>query len=225
MPATVIDALVVTLGLDKSKFEQGEREANKGIKKTKESALKAGKDMEAAGKQAAVFFSKLRNEAIMFVGALAGAAGIKSFTTNMVGAARGVGFTSQALDVGIRRLQAWQTAARMVGASASDMNAQLTESQNAVAMMRRGLLAPGVQEFFARGGQGNVQTMTAEQYLQARISVLQQIRARDGSVSDQRLAAQQMGLSDSLFNLFRKGNTAIGQMLVQAGKVDRFTKE
>lgn len=224
MPATVIDALVVTLGLDKSKFEQGSREADKGIKKTKESALKAGKDMEAAGKQAAVFFSKLRNEALMFVGVLAGAAGIKSFATNTIQGARALGFQSQALDMNIKRLQAWEKAARQAGATRADVDSQLKESQNAIGMTRRGLLAPGVQEFRLYGGQGDVQNMTPEQYLMARFAVIQRI-ARQHSVTDARLAAQQMGVSDGLFNFALQGNDKIDKQLSYFEKLSEFTQQ
>lgn len=224
MPFTIIDSLVVTLGLDASKYKQGSAQAQADLKKTREEAARTAKDMEESGKRAAAFFGKLRNEALMFVGVLAGAAGIKAFTTNTIRHARALGFQSQALDMNIKRLQAWEKAARQAGASGSDVTAQLAQSQNAIAMTRRGLLAPGVQEFRFYGGKGNVQGMTPEQYLLARFAVIQRIQKQSGTASA-RLAAQQMGVSDSLFNFALEGNGKIAGQLSYFQKLSGYTEQ
>jgi hypothetical protein len=45
---TLVDALVMTLALDPSKFTKGAKEAEASIKKTKESVAAHGKDIEGA---------------------------------------------------------------------------------------------------------------------------------------------------------------------------------
>jgi hypothetical protein len=60
---TIIDSLIVTLGLDSAGFEKGSRQSREAVNRTKADALLAGKDMEAAGKRGAQFFSQMRNEA------------------------------------------------------------------------------------------------------------------------------------------------------------------
>lgn len=221
---TVIDALVVTLGLDKSKFEQGEREANKGIKKTKESALKAGKDMEAAGKQAAVFFSKLRNEALMFVGVLAGYAGVKSFTRSIVDTGTSLGRMSTNLNMSVRDLRAWELAARNAGGSTAGIDAQLKESQNAVAMARRGFMPEGAQEFYLQGGTDIRQFKSGTDYLNARLAVVERIERTQG-IAAARLSASRMGLDDSQFSFFRLGASGVSASVDQFRKLAGYTKE
>ena len=45
-----IDELVLTLGIDASKFEDGRRKAEDSLKRTKDSAVKHAKDIEAGNR-------------------------------------------------------------------------------------------------------------------------------------------------------------------------------
>ena len=62
--ATTIDELVVKLGLDPSGFSKGQAEALADFKKTQEAAKKTAAQMESDGKQAARFYSNIKNEAL-----------------------------------------------------------------------------------------------------------------------------------------------------------------
>ena len=66
--ATVIDALVVTLGLDSSGFKKGQKETQDGLSKTRKEAEQTAKDMEAYGKRASSFFGSIRTELLALVG-------------------------------------------------------------------------------------------------------------------------------------------------------------
>jgi hypothetical protein len=55
---TIIDSLVVTLGLDSSGFKKGQTEVKKGLDDTRKNADQTAKDMEAAGKRAASFLAQ-----------------------------------------------------------------------------------------------------------------------------------------------------------------------
>ncbi|ALX93942.1 hypothetical protein AV650_10440 [Serratia fonticola] len=65
---TVIDALVITLGLDPSDFKRGSKEMTEEMKKQKKESEKLAKDMEAAGKKAASFFGSIKNELLALAG-------------------------------------------------------------------------------------------------------------------------------------------------------------
>ncbi len=116
--ATVIDALVITLGLDPTKFTEGQREALAAFKKTQESSTRTAKEMELRGKQAAQFFSKIRNEIIAFSAALIGATGLEQFIVRMTRADAAAGRTSKNLGVNVQDMTAWQHAAERMGGSA-----------------------------------------------------------------------------------------------------------
>ena len=105
MTGTVIDSLVVTLGLDPSDFTKGQKAAAESLIKTRDSAGVVAKDMEAKGKQAAAFFSQVKNEALGLIGVLLGSQGLESFvrqtTTSLVAmgnAARNIGMPIGELD-------------------------------------------------------------------------------------------------------------------------------
>ncbi|MDP1057286.1 hypothetical protein Q6324_27375, partial [Klebsiella pneumoniae] len=55
MAATVIDALLVTLGLDTSDFRKGQKDVSDDLKKQREDAKKTAKEMAEQGKKAASF--------------------------------------------------------------------------------------------------------------------------------------------------------------------------
>lgn len=70
--ATVIDSLVVELGLDPSKFNANRRKSLDAFKKTGEEAARTAKDIEASGKRAAEFFTGIKNAAIGLFTVMAG---------------------------------------------------------------------------------------------------------------------------------------------------------
>ena len=48
---TVVDSLILELSIDPKNFVKGQREAEVAETKTRDSLLRTGKDMEAAGKR------------------------------------------------------------------------------------------------------------------------------------------------------------------------------
>ena len=77
---TVVDSLVLTLGLDASNYKAGQQEFQADLKKTKEQANQTAKDLEASGKRAAEFFSQIKTEALSLIGILLGGKGLETFT-------------------------------------------------------------------------------------------------------------------------------------------------
>ena len=82
--ATVIDALVVTLGMNAKGFKQGAAEVDSSLTHTREESAKTAREMEVRGKQAAMFFSKVRNEALALLAVFTAGMGIKSFVSSTI---------------------------------------------------------------------------------------------------------------------------------------------
>lgn len=104
---TVIDTLVVKLGIESAEFKKGSEEARDGMKKTREDADKTGKEMEASGKKAASFFGSIRTELLALVGVTLSAQGIKAFITSMTSDLMRLGIESRALDMSAKSLDGW----------------------------------------------------------------------------------------------------------------------
>ncbi|GEM_PF-636050 len=135
---TIIDSLVVTLGLDPSGFKKGQKEVKDGLSDTRSNADQAAKDMEAAGKRAASFFGSIRTELLALVGVTLSAAGVKTFITSMTSDLNRLGIESKALDISAKALDGWERAAAAAGSSAERITGNLSAFQNTLTKIRTG---------------------------------------------------------------------------------------
>lgn len=115
--ATVIDALVVTLGLDPKAFKTGIKQVDDGLNQTGKVAAKTGKGIEDAGKKGAEAMGRLRNEVLRTVAVFVGLAAIKSFVSGVTNSDAAVGRMARTLDMSIGQLSAWKQVAEQAGVS------------------------------------------------------------------------------------------------------------
>lgn len=136
--ATVIDALVVTLGLDPSGFNKGQKDVKGGLDDTRKQAEQTAKDMEAAGKRAASFFGSIRTELLALVGVTLSVQGFKNFISGMTDNLQQLAVNSQSLDMSAKSLDGWQRAAEAAGSSAEKITGTLSGFQNVLTQIRTG---------------------------------------------------------------------------------------
>lgn len=208
--ATIIDALVVTLGLNAKGFTQGAAEVGKSLKRTTDESSRTARTMEANGKQAAQFFSKVRNEALALLAVFTAGVGLKNFTANTISGAASLGQMSQNLTMSTERLSAWQKAAERAGGSAEGITAQLKESSDQVAKFKRGMAAESLPGFFQYGGKVD-DLKDGNTYLLARSRIIADLYKTDRARAA--LAAQQMGIGDGQFDLLKQGPAALEQLV------------
>ncbi|QDJ35829.1 hypothetical protein CBR67_03720 [Bordetella hinzii] len=208
--ATIIDALVVTLGLDPKAFKLGAAEVNKALRSTSQESAKAAREMEDRGKQAALFFGRVRNEALALLAVFTAGLGIKNFTANTIQGASSLGLMSDNLSMTTERLQAWQRAAERAGGSAEGITAQLKQSAIEVEKYRRGMSPETLPGFLQFGGKLE-DLKDGNTYLLARARIVSEIyktnRARAA------LAAKLMGISEEQFNFIRQGPDEIQKVI------------
>jgi hypothetical protein len=203
--ATVIDALVVTLGLDAKDYKAGSDKARKSLKDTSDEADRTAKNMEARGKQAAEFFGKLRNEALALLAVFTAGVGIKNFVENTVTSASNLGRLSDNLGITTERLMAYQRAAERMGGTQEGMVSQLKESSNAVASFKAGMMTESTGKSFFYGLKQE-DLKDGESYLLARSKIIAEIYKTDKPRAA--LVANQMGISEEQFNLLKQGPEA-----------------
>lgn len=136
--ATIIDALVVTLGLDATGFKKGQKDVKGGLDDTRKQSEQTAKDMEAAGKRAASFFGSIRTELLALVGVTLSVQGFKNFITGMTDNLQQLAVNSQSLDMSAKSLDGWQRAAEAAGSSAEKITGNLQAFQNLVTTFRGG---------------------------------------------------------------------------------------
>lgn len=114
----VVDALLVTLGLDASQFRNEQNLAILDFKKTQVQAGQTAKAMEAEGKRAAQFFSNIKTEALSLMGVLLGGKGLTEFVGSATRDMAALGREAKNIGVAVPMLDAFRMAVERNGGSA-----------------------------------------------------------------------------------------------------------
>ena len=138
MAATVIDALLVTLGLDTSDFRKGQKDVSDDLKKQREDAKNTAKEMAEQGKKAASFFSSIKTELLALTGVTVTAGGLISFVKSTTSGLMDLSIQSKALGLSARELDGWSKSAEAAGSSAEKISASLQGFQGAIQGARVG---------------------------------------------------------------------------------------
>lgn len=131
MAATVIDALLVTLGLDTSQFRKGQQEVSDDLKKQREDAKNTAKEMAEQGKKAASFFSSIKTGLLALTGVTVTAGGLMSLVKNTTSSLMDLSIQSKALGMTARELDGFGKAAESAGSSFERITAALQGFQAA----------------------------------------------------------------------------------------------
>jgi hypothetical protein len=218
----VIDALVVTLGLDPAQYKRGQADAKKSIKATSDEAAHAAKEMEARGQQAALFFTKIRNEALALLAVFTAGMGLKNFTEHTILSTAALGRMSENLGMSAKDLAEWQLAAKNAGGTAEGITAALLDSQKEVAKFKLTGVTEGINKFLQYGGKAS-DLKDGNTYLLARARIISNLAKADPGRAQ--LVASQMGITPAEFNFLKQGPEAIeAARRAQAGLADELAR-
>lgn len=214
--ATVIDSLIVTLGLNATQFERGADRAERR-QTTLENRTRNSTKAMAAG------FSAVRNEVLLLAAAFTAGVGIKDFFSSTINNAANLGYLSANLSMSTERISAMQHASERAGGSVDGMTAQLKESVDTLAQLKLGM-GPneGLQWFFRLGGSSS-DLKDGNSYLMARSKIIHDMFQVDPGKAA--LMAKQMGISEDQFNFIKQGPQAIADLTAEMEKNSAVTKE
>lgn len=132
--ATVIDSLIVTLGLDNKDFQQGMKDTEKGLSDTRKNTDRVGKQIAASGKDAAEFFGQMQRSALKFFAVLTAGKGLINFTRDVVTTGANLSRLSKNLNISADTIHRWGKASELNGGSMEgflgtlqNLNNQVTE--------------------------------------------------------------------------------------------------
>ncbi|HVG90244.1 MAG TPA: hypothetical protein VNB54_02030, partial [Alphaproteobacteria bacterium] len=221
--ATIIDALVMTLGLDGKQFASGAKAANTAMRETSDEAKRRAAEIEASGKKAAEFFSKLRNEALALVAVFTAGVGIKRFVTDTIGGAAALGTMAKNLDMTTESLSAWEKANERAGGTAEGMLAQLKESAQELANVKMGRSSDAATEFYRMGGTDVRAMKDGNEFLLERSRILSEIYKKDPTRA--MVVAGRMGINQDTFDLIKQGPAAVLALVDAQRKNSQITQE
>lgn len=206
MAASVIDALVITLGLDTSGYDKGRKDVTEGMKKSRENAETTAKFMESQGKRASSFFSSIKNELLALAGVSLSAAGLTSFVKSTTSGLMNLSIQSKALGISAKQLDGWSKSAEAAGSSAEKITGTLNTFQNAIQSYRSGDASSPIFKALAllssdTGVTFDPSKMNSDEMLRGVSQALQKERSGDRA----RYLAQQLGIDDATLQSIRSG--------------------
>lgn len=131
MAKTIIEELIVELGLDDSKLVDQAREADRHLSDSKERIRKGGNEIESGVKRQRSAFAGLQRELVGILALFTAGAGIKQFIASTVQSDAAVGRLSKQIGVSTEDLSIWQGVLRQNGGSADSATNALSTLTNA----------------------------------------------------------------------------------------------
>jgi hypothetical protein len=128
---TLIDSLVVALGLDSSKFEDEAARLENAERKAKDAAQRRGRELEAGQRRQTEGFAKLTKATLAYASAFLGINSVTSFVERVITGDAAVGRLSRRIGESTEEISAWQGVLRGAGGSAEDAASDLSLLRNA----------------------------------------------------------------------------------------------
>ena len=203
---TVIDSLVVELGLDPTNFNLQQREAFETAKRLEAQQLKAAKNIEHGAGKASSALAATRTQAAGLIAMLTGG-GIIAFGSQINAADAAVGRLSRNIGVNVATITKWQGAARIFGGDAQSMAQSFTAMSDAFAGMQIGQMTPMIAELRALGAAGGhvIETFDSIETKWSKVAKnLQAINARDPATAG--LMGRRLGIDPALYDALISGN-------------------
>ncbi|PXW42174.1 hypothetical protein DET57_114166 [Klebsiella oxytoca] len=221
--ATVIDSLIVTLGLDSSKFSQGRKNVSDDMSKMRKDSEQTAKKMDEHGKQAASFFSRIRTELIALTGLALTFQGFKNFVSQTANNLSQLGYASQTLGMSAKELDAWEKSFSRFGATSQQVRGAMSSLQNDLAVMRnKGPISDSLINLTGRLGVslqndkgawksvGDIYTELADKF-QKMDAATRQMYGKD------------LGMSPEMVNFLAQGSKAVSEQLDYYEKMSNAT--
>ena len=140
--ATVIDSLLIELGLDTSKFDQNQKKSVEQLRKLDEQAQKTGKNIQKSADDIGDGFN-FAKDALMAFGSVLSFSAMKNFLADTTKTNIAIGNTSQLLGMSAAELKAWGQMAELVGGDLGSITDTFKNLQSNLAQVKMG----GGQEF------------------------------------------------------------------------------
>jgi hypothetical protein len=221
--ATIIDSLLVKLGLDSSEFDAGKRKVDKGLKDTGNEADKTGAKFKKSGKDGADGFGNVAASAAKFLALIGGTMAVKRFIEQTVESSAALDRLSKNLQEGVSTVSAWSNSAELAGGSAEGLQGtldMLSKSQTELQLTGQSQLIPyfsalGVSIADASGKARSGNDVLLD--LADRFSKMDRTTANN--------MGRMMGIDQGTMNLLLKGRKEVELMVARQKEYGAVTKQ
>ena len=221
--ATIIDSLLVTLGLDPSGFYAGKAKVDKGLKDTGNEADKTGDKLKGAGKKGAEGYENVAKSAAKFLALIGGTMAVKRFIEQTVESSAALDRLARNLNENVNAVSAWSNAAEVAGGSASGLQGSLdmlSQAQTELQLTGQSALIPyfsalGISMADVNGKAKPVSDILLD--LSDRFSRMDRTTANN--------MGRMMGLDQGTMNLLLKGRAEVETMIRRQKEYGAVTKQ
>lgn len=221
--ATIIDSLLVKLGLDSSEFNAGKTKVDKGLKETGNEADKTGAKFKKAGKDGAASFTNVAASAAKFLALIGGTVAVKRFIEQTVESSAALDRLSKNLQENVSSVSAWSNAAEQAGGSAEGLQGtldMLSKAQTELQLTGQSALIPyfsalGVSIADASGKARSGNDVLLD--LADRFSKMDRTTANN--------MGRMMGIDQGTMNLLLKGRKEVELMVARQKEYNAVTKQ
>ncbi|MEN6587308.1 MAG: phage tail tip lysozyme, partial [Sulfuricella sp.] len=211
--ATIIDTLIVKLGLDSSGFDNGKKKVDSSLKQSGKSAQEAGKQIKQSGKDGASGFEEVSKSALRFFAVLGGTMAIKNYVVQTIEASDAMGRLAKNMGLTVQTVSSLSNAAEMMGGDAAGMQNSLdmiSRAQTELMLTGQSSLIPylaalGVSLADVRG-----KALPMNEVL---INIGQALKERTPNRQSAFNMGRMMGIDADTLNLILEGRDAVNSML------------
>ena len=136
---TIVDALLVTLGLDSREFKAGAAETRRDMDETKEKAKETAEELKKQGERGAEFFDKLKDHALEFFGVIGSGWALLSMADGIIKSRTEMFHLKEQTGMATEEISKWQNAVKIAGGSTEEFNASLKGLGGNLVAIEKGL--------------------------------------------------------------------------------------
>lgn len=215
----IIDAFVVSLGIDPSNYQREIKKYRDDRKRLSQEDQKYNREQEDSQRRITTGFRNLRNEAVGFLTVMAGASTIQQFASNLLQGDAATGRFASNMGLATERVGAWEEAVKRAGGTAQEGRALI------------GSMASAFQSLQLTGSTGHDADLkglgVTAQDLQSPEQALLRIAEASQRMPRAEFTArlQRLGVSDAGITLLSKGRAELEKMLVEMERMGVASKE
>jgi hypothetical protein len=220
--ATIIDSLLVKLGIDSSEFDAGKNKVDKGLKNTGSEADKTGAKLKKTGKDGAEGFANVAASAAKFLALIGGTMAVKRFIEQTVESSAALDRLSKNLQENVSTVSAWSNAAEQAGGSAEGLQGtldMLSKAQTELQLTGQSQLIP---YFSALGVSVADASGKARSGADVMLDLADRFSKMDRTTANN--MGRMMGIDQGTMNLLLKGRKEVELMVARQKEYSAVTK-
>ena len=224
---TIVDALLVTLGLDSREFKAGAEQTKHDLEETKEKAKETAEELKKQGERGAEFFDKLKEHAIEFFGIMASVGALVAFTESTIKSRTEMNHLSEQTNMAVEEISKWQSVVTIAGGSAEGFNSSLKALGGSLVSIEKGL--PRAQRALVAFKAIGINDLGQGKHVET-IDILDRLHEKFSStkmtMQEAITLGQRVGVTDeAMIRVLKKGGEAYDEMMSKAKALGTTTKE